>query len=284
MDLRIVLHEDAQNFMEAAGDMLYARETINNLMLGVSECLLNDPSAYENPFFATVIDEEDEVLLASVMTPPHNLILAGNNHYNIGIAALISYLQDNHVDIPGVIAPVHISETFMKTWKRLVKESSQVKMHQRVYELRSVRMPPLPEGNFRVAFSEEARIIAEWNTAFSQEALRKEAPADLNKSKAFIAAGNVFVWEKNGQLVSMATKARPIAHSVTIGSVYTPPEHRRQGYATALVARLSQHLLDSGYEFVNLFTDLENPTSNSIYQKIGYHPVVDFRMYAINRD
>ena len=72
----------------------------------------------------------------------------------------------------------------------------------------------------------------------------------------------------------------PIAHSITIGGVYTPPEHRRKGYATALVARLSQHLLGLGYQFVNLFTDLSNPTSNSIYCKIGYNPVCDFRMYA----
>ncbi len=82
----------------------------------------------------------------------------------------------------------------------------------------------------------------------------------------------------------MAMKTLPIAHSITINGVYTPPENRCQGYATALVAHLSQHLLDLGYKFVNLFTDLENPTSNSIYQKIGYHPVCDFRMYSINRE
>jgi hypothetical protein len=66
---------------------------------------------------------------------------------------------------------------------------------------------------------------------------------------------------------------------VTVSAVYTPREQRQHGYASALVARLSQHLLDMGYEFVTLFTDLENPTSNAIYQKIGYHPVIDFRSY-----
>ena len=89
----------------------------------------------------------------------------------------------------------------------------------------------------------------------------------------------MFLWEDGGQPVAMAMSSRPLQHSITVSAVYTPPEHRQQGYATALVARLSQHLLDMGYEFINLFTDLENPTSNSIYQKIGYNPVIDFRSY-----
>ena len=99
-----------------------------------------------------------------------------------------------------------------------------------------------------------------------------------------ITGGQVFVWEHHGEPVSMAIKTRPIAHSITVSGVYTPPEYRRQGYATALVARLSQHLLDSGYKFINLFTDLGNPTSNSIYRKIGYHPVCDFRMVSFSQD
>ncbi len=78
----------------------------------------------------------------------------------------------------------------------------------------------------------------------------------------------------------MAGKSRPTAHGISVGPVYTPPSLRGRGYATALVAELSQHLLDSGYQFTTLFTDLANPTSNSIYQKIGYQPVCDFTEYA----
>ena len=281
MELRIMLYEDARSFIKKAGKMLYARETINNLMLGVSERLFNDPSAYEDPFFATLTDENDEIVLAAVMTPPHNMILAGNHNFNLGISVLISYLQENQINIPGVIGPVHISESFMKTWKRMIKESGKIKMRQRVYEVRSVQMPPLPEGRFRVAFPEDHQTITEWLRAFTEESLGNEDPPPLEKVQDFISDGKVFVWEKEGEPVAMAMKTRPIAHSVTINGVYTPPEHRRQGFATALVAKLSQHLLDSGYEFVNLFTDLDNTTSNGIYQKIGYHPVTDFRIYSV---
>lgn len=281
MEVNITLYTDARSFIKKAGKMLYARETINNLMLGVSERLLNDPSAYKDPFFATLTDENDEIVLAAVLTPPHNMILAGNHNFNVGISVLISYIQDNQINIPGVIGPVHISESFMKTWKRMVKESGKIKMRQRVYEVRSVLMPSLPQGRFRVAFPEDNAILTKWLRAFTDEILGDEESPPPDIVQGFISDGQVFVWEKEGEPVAMAMKTRPIAHSVTINGVYTPPEHRRQGYATALVARLSQHLLDSGYEFVNLFTDLDNPTSNGIYQKIGYHPVTDFRIYSI---
>ena len=57
---------------------------------------------------------------------------------------------------------------------------------------------------------------------------------------------------------------------MAINSVYTPKEYRQKGYATAVVAELSRTILNSGKKFCTLFTDLANPTSNSIYQKIGY--------------
>ena len=75
--------------------------------------------------------------------------------------------------------------------------------------------------------------------------------------------------------VSMAGLSRPTTHGISINDVYTAPEFREKGYASSLVAHLSQYALDHGKEFCSLYTDLANPTSNSIYQKIGYYPVAD---------
>ncbi|MBA3875975.1 MAG: hypothetical protein C0498_03420 [Anaerolinea sp.] len=63
-------------------------------------------------------------------------------------------------------------------------------------------------------------------------------------------------------------------------SVYTPPRHRGRGFASNLVAEVSQAQLDAGRRFVVLFTDLANPTSNAIYQEIGYQPVIDVDTFA----
>ena len=75
--------------------------------------------------------------------------------------------------------------------------------------------------------------------------------------------------------------ANDTKRAVAVNGVYTPPEWRRRGYATACVAELSERLLEQGFEFCVLYTDLENPTSNGIYTRIGYRPVRDFLMYAL---
>jgi predicted GNAT family acetyltransferase len=64
-----------------------------------------------------------------------------------------------------------------------------------------------------------------------------------------------------------------------IGPVYTPPDYRGRGYASACTAALSQQMLYAGYQYCFLYTDLSNPTSNRIYQNIGYELVCDIDSY-----
>ena len=93
--------------------------------------------------------------------------------------------------------------------------------------------------------------------------------------------GGVYV---RGVPVSLVAYGNPTAHGVRIGPVYTPPEQRGRGYASACVAILSQHLLESGRTFCFLFTDLANPTSNHIYQTVGYNPVNDMDVYIFETE
>jgi predicted GNAT family acetyltransferase len=113
-----------------------------------------------------------------------------------------------------------------------------------------------------------------------------EAVHDINGEDIFqatlsrIRAGDLFVWKSNaGEIVSMAERTRPVVNVITIALVYTPPELRGKGYASSCVAALSQHLLDSGWPVCSLTTNLANPVSNHIYQRMGYRPVCDFNEY-----
>jgi len=279
MTIHLSTYQNAPTFLAYAGPMLYARETVNNLILGVSQHLVDDPEAYENPFFAVVRADDGDIILTAVMTPPHNLILAGEEQADLGFHALITHLQNNKIQVPGVVAPVEIAERFTWAWKRQVAEAGEVTMRMRVYELRQVQMPYNPPGEFRMANKADIPTIAKWGQAFEAEAMGKSHDLDYVRAENLITQGKVFIWSLDDEPVSMALKNRPIAHSITVGGVYTPPEQRRQGFAGTLVAHLSQHLLNEGYQFVNLFTDLDNPTSNKIYQEVGYHPVCDFRAY-----
>jgi predicted GNAT family acetyltransferase len=154
-------------------------------------------------------------------------------------------------------------------------------MRLRVYELREVNPPTrIPDGQMRRATIADTSLVTDWYHEFTKEALEEGSREEARKvASRFIALGSVYLWE-DGEPVSMAFRTRPTRHGCTVTGVYTPPDRRGRGYASACVAGLSQILLDSGYQVCNLFTDLANPTSNSIYQRIGYRPVCDFIDHA----
>ena len=87
--------------------------------------------------------------------------------------------------------------------------------------------------------------------------------------------GGITVWQVGAVPVSMAGRTRTVAGMVRVAPVYTPPELRGRGYAGAATAAVSQAALDAGVREVVLYTDLANPTSNALYQRLGYRPVED---------
>ena len=83
--------------------------------------------------------------------------------------------------------------------------------------------------------------------------------------------------------VSLAGFGGRTPNGIRVGPVYTPPDLRGRGYASALTADLTRRLLAGGRRFCFLYTDLANPTSNSIYQRIGYRPVSDADLWSFTR-
>jgi hypothetical protein len=166
----------------------------------------------------------------------------------------------------------------------LTGKPGKLDMALRIYELRKVIAPPDVEGAPRLATNTDLNLAAEWMDRFSVDVGdQADPPSARQTAERKIAAGQLLLWERNGLTVSMAAVARKLPHGVAISQVYTPPEHRRHGYATACVAVLSQQQLDAGQQYCCLYTDLANATSNGIYQKIGYVPVIDCAYYAFGQ-
>ena len=112
--------------------------------------------------------------------------------------------------------------------------------------------------------------------AFEQDARRDRDRRGANGRSLehrLAAPGNgIALWEDGGEPVSLAGFGSPTPNGIRIGPVYTPPQLRGRGYASALTAHVSQAQLDAGRAFCFLYTDLANPTSNKIYVDIGYFP------------
>jgi len=286
MDLDIF--PSAADFLAVARPVLQEAEPVNCLIYGLAVTLERFPERYNKlpfhwpPFLAAVIGSSGLSLVA-LQTPPLNLLVssprpAGPLHYQ----ALARGLLAGGWQIPGVLGPSEPALAFAEAWAQESGVSFQLATSERLFELRQVIPPPQPPGAMRQAVAEDVELVAGWILAFQLEAMPRDAGTLEHarwQAEARIEAGDFFVWE-DGEPAAMAAKSRPTPNGCSIGPVYTPPERRSRGYATALTAALSQHLLDSGKRFTTLFTDLANPISNSIYQKIGYEPVCDFSEYA----
>jgi uncharacterized protein len=281
MILEMIPYPTANEFLADTQSILEAHEVENSLVLGLAFLLAQKPDYYGSaPLLKTVVGT-DGLHLACLMTPPHNLILA-SVHPQPGAAlrALADELWLSQWDVPGVLGPSALAEGFAQEWRRASGERVIDGMQQRVYQLRNVIFPTPAPGSMRLADAQLKTTLTSWTIEFHREAMDGilSQPDAEQATDRRIANGDIFIWDDGGP-VSMAAKTRPTRHGISLSLVYTPPEKRRAGYASALVANLSQSLLDRGYEYCSLFTDLAFPTSNHIYQSIGYQPVCDFTAF-----
>lgn len=275
--MNCIIHESPVDFLDACRPALEANEAVYNLMLGISIRLVKNPLFYGcQPLLATVIDGES-LNLAALMTPPYKLQIALFSAGSFeSIKLLASEVDKSGWRVPGVIGEEKAARTFATNWSDIVGTTIHDGMRQRIYELRKVNPIQYPKGIFRQATIDDMLRAIKWSHSFHTDCFGDSGhpKIDDHQTKAMIEEGNLFFWD-DPEPVSMAVLARPTPHGISVGLVYTPPEFRRKGYASAVVARLSQRCLESGREFCTLYTDLSNPTSNSIYQRIGYNAVAD---------
>ncbi len=282
--VKITSYQSASDFLSGVQESLLQDEVANGLMLGICLRLQREAVEFGSCYLATIEDEQGELVLAALMTPPHNLVLSSHTVTDRGtLTLLVNDLVHNNWLVPGVLGPTKTALAFAQTWTAVTGQVSQPRRKERVFQLKKVILPSQEvPGRLRVAQEADVALLEQWMMAFVREALPEDDPAYVSLGTADqVRSGNVFVWElPDGRVVSMAMKKRPVVKVISVSFVYTPPEYRGHGYASHCVAALSQQLLENGWELCSLFTDLANPTSNKIYQQIGYQPVMDIDEYT----
>jgi predicted GNAT family acetyltransferase len=267
-----------QDFLGAAGDFLAAREAEHCLLFGIASTIAAHPDVYPDPRFWTV-HEGGRAVAAALHTPPHNLLLSQLDEPRWVAALANDVLAD---DLPGVLGPTGAARTLADGWSKRTGRAAVRAMQERIFRLDRVTPPRPASGRWRDAEERDRARIVAWFEAFNAEAVRGAPPSDaaVQADRFLQRVGRAaYMWEDAGEVVSLAGAGGLTPRGIRIGPVYTPPHLRGRGYASNLVAAVSQHQLDTGRSFCFLFTDLANPTSNAIYQAIGYAPVVDVDQY-----
>ena len=269
-------YENANDFGQVATPYLVKNDDKYSLFLGVLQAIKD--GKYENPFMAA-IEENGELLALFQMTPPHplNIILVKEDRKEACIDLCIDVLSKQSVQIESVISLKEWAYSFAQKWQEKTGEGFAIAMDQGLYRLDKVdNLLEMSPGTWRYATEEDALLIEKWYSLFEEDTgLPKTAALEIKKRvKNMLDAKEVFLWEDEEQVVSMMKKARPTANGVTVSLVFTPKEKRKKGYARTLVAAGSKELLRE-FQFCVLYTDMLNPTSNKIYQEIGYQKLID---------
>ncbi len=280
-------YTDRTSFAARVESYLFAHEAEHCLPIGILSNSKQDPSFLSEPPYLACVEEEDgRIALVAIQTPPQNIVLsllANGSDAAAAFQALVSDAREACGTLPGVHAPVGLAEAFARAWSARTGDRHQADVRERIYRLRQVQWSRPTSGAMRHIEESDRDLLRVWLRDFMREALGQEVSSVDGMIDRRLRTGSWWHVSLGGWAASIRYRImallRRTAHGIRIGPVYTPPNLRGRGYASALVAQTSQRLLDEGRQFCFLFTDLANPTSNHIYQQIGYEPICDVAEY-----
>jgi uncharacterized protein len=282
--LRVHRFPDARAFLATAGEFLTAREAEHNLLLGIAGTLVARPHVYPRPPYLAAVVRGHEVVGVGLRTPPYGVVLSEVEE-DVAVELLASDAAELYPELPSVFGPTDASRRFAELWERGSGQVARKAMAHRAFRAERVRPPAEVPGAMRRAGEMDRELLVDWIAAFQTDvgagSLGRPPDEAVDDYLTRGESGGIYLWE-DGEPVSVAGCGSPTPNGIRVGPVYTPPERRGRGYASALTAELTATLLADGRRFCFLFTDRANPTSNRIYQRIGYEPVTDLDEYRFS--
>ena len=279
--MEVIEYDNSDTFLERAAPVLSRNEAFTGLIYGVANRVgrVADADPDNDPPLLASVEDDGAVELIAVMTPPHRVLVhaADDVADPTALGALAEHLRSTSRPVPGVLGPRPLPEAFADIWAASTGLSIGHGLAMMVYELHEIRHTGCAAGTYRLATMADRDLLENWTETFIRE-VHGRAPLgqEIGAVARRLPKGDYRIWEDGGQPVCYAAQSRPTPTGMAVNAVYTPEELRGRGYATSCVAALCAEILASGKSFCTLFADLENPTANSIYQRIGFEPLGEF--------
>ncbi|MCL2840276.1 MAG: GNAT family N-acetyltransferase [Defluviitaleaceae bacterium] len=282
--MQLNIYKDVKQFYKDTYNILMGHEVENliplgNLIIGNEG---KDKTGWRDPanWLMATVTEAREIKLTAIMTPPFGITLyeTDNVHNPAALECLVKGLLDTKISVPRVMTNKSLAENFTKLYTKATGQNHEIYMRQRVFKLSKVNPQISTHGTMRLVRPSDMTFFPYWvehamNIFTGRDIVIPDTTTDYDYR---IDKKLYYILEDDGVPVTMACITREMQNIAGVGMVYTPPYFRSKGYASSCVAQLSQLILDRGFKYCVLYTDLTNPTSNSIYQKIGYEAVCDF--------
>ena len=263
-------YDDVESFKYDTFDALMENEVRNNLL--ISMVTENKASCDAGWMMATITDK-GHVILAALYAKPFNLFLYGpEREGHDAILLLAEEVRSIGLDLPGVLAECSLARCFADAYCANGESRRNLAMNiMRLDKLLEFKKAP---GHNRPLEESDMIFVPYWEHAFSEEcgAHVFTISENFDRISSRLGKGSHFIWE-DGFPVSQAVHGRDTPNGAIINWVYTPPHLRGRGYATSVVAALSESLLERGKSFCCLFADADNPVSCEIYRNLGYYDI-----------
>jgi uncharacterized protein len=272
MEFKVLFSEDPGFVLRSADAFLSLEPVLHNLILSILHARVaqGDPGRY---WIAVRGEKTAGVVVQSPLDFPATLTPMESR----AVPAMVDAIAEAGVTLPGVNGDAPTAARFAGQWSERCRSIATPFQGMRLYELLMLGETPPTEGQLRQAGPSDRALMIQWTRAFQNEIVESANDTELRVDRG-LAAGQLWVWDQNGETTSMAVSREPAQSVVRLAGVYTPPEKRKHGYAEACVHALSKLLRVGGYRCI-LYTDLGNATSNSIYRRIGYRAVGEALRY-----
>lgn len=276
MGLKLEIDDKLEVFLSTISPELEKSPSVHSLILSLAAKSVGKAKPPFRLLRGTL--PSGELALAGLQTDPDRYLILSSAKPEIG-DEFAKLLAEQIPSLPGVSGPSELAQAFAKTWCKVKICPQKIEAEMKLFELKKLTPARPCHGFLRSAKRGDDRLIADWLQEFHHEAVPNEPLGSdevvLATARDGIESGHYFLWE-DGAPVCLVGSTRETSRERWIGPVYTPPKWRARGYASALVEKVSEKILISGKKAL-LFTDLANPTSNKIYQDLGYVPLADFR-------
>lgn len=277
----LIHHTDIQQFCEAVWPWLLEAEADYCVLVGLVQRMR------EKGYVAMSVDELPEPRLLTVQSGEQIELVAIQTLKTMmsvsrGSEPAVRCLAEDLAahgwqgkDISGICPSV---AQLAEHYERLSGRAKRMRVRMRNFQISSVTMPPAAPGTLHRATADDRVVLGRYLKEFDDWLRWPIEEHYQSRADRIIGEGRAYFW-RDHEPVSMALWTGRTPRGVRITCVYTPPQFRCRGYASNLVAHLSQQLLAEGRSFCFLNADQSNPTSNSIYQKIGYTPTCDSEIW-----
>jgi RimJ/RimL family protein N-acetyltransferase len=280
MSAALFVYDDATRFLDETGAFLKSSPAGNSMIAMPAARVVRAPNEDDAGIYFAAVKIDGEVVAVACHGNSGGTLMSAAPDEAVSLIAHDMAARGRRPD--SVVAPLRECETFAGVWSDLTGAGWSRRFHLRQFELTSVPAARISPGRLRAPDPDECVRIVAWQLAFIDEAGLPEAPQRIQRNlERRIARGLIRVWDA---AAPQAGDARDMVafsgfntneDTARIAPVYTPPPLRGRGYATAMVTELARELFAMGKKAIYLTTDVANPTSNGIYQRIGFRPVVD---------